>query len=305
MDRDDAVSESNESNNLATLPVCVGVTCEPDAFEDDNALADAKWIVENTAQAHTLCHPTNDTEADTDTVKFSVFDGITYTLAATNVGAHANPALALNEDCGLTASTSEDSLTWHSSASTICHATVMQEGDPVGPLAAYSLTLSSETGITDDYEPDNQCATARDIPTGPDDDPQTHLFQAPADEDWVKFSIAAGDSFIVLADTPGPGVSPVVTIFSSCNQVDASNSLADGSQQISYSSTTDNDYYAHVKNQNPDNFGSNAHYNLHVIASTCTADDQEPDNASGQAKTVTVGADPRRTPSVRQATRTG
>ena len=84
-----------------------------------------------------------------------------------------------------------------------------------GPLTGYSLTVSADTsGLYDPYEPDDTCTAARDIST--DGAPQTHYFQTVGDVDWVKFPIVGGETYVVVADTPGPGVSPNVALYGSC-----------------------------------------------------------------------------------------
>ncbi len=289
VDRNNSVAESNETNNLIALPVCVGVTCAPDSYENDNLCSAAGWVAEGPSQARSLCHPDNATAADSDWVKFTAFAGVTYTLGLSNVGSQANAQLSLFNACGGTALVPPaPNLTWAAPASGVYYAAIAQQGAPVGPLTAYSLTLSSATGITDNYEPDNHCAAARDITT--DGVRQSRRFQAPGDEDWLKFAVEAGDSFIVIADNTGTGVSPIVTLFDSCSQVPANNSLSFGANQVAATATTARTYYARLTNQNPSNFGANATYDIRVNASACLPDSQEEDDSAAQAKAVGVGA---------------
>ena len=288
IDRGNSVAESNENNNLIALPVCVGVSCAPDSYENDNLCSVAGWVAEGPSQDRSLCHPDNATLADSDWIKFTAFGGVTYTLGLSNVGSLANAKLSLYNACGGTQLvTPGQNLHWAAPASGVYYAAVEQQGAPLGPLTAYSLTLSSATGITDNYEPDNQCAAARDLTT--DGVRQNHRFQAPGDEDWVKFAVDAGDSFILIADNTGPGVNPIVTLFDSCSQVAANNSLSVATNQVTATSTTARTYYARLVNQNAANFGANATYAIRVIASACLPDSQEEDDNTGQAKAVAVG----------------
>ena len=289
VDRDNNVSESDEDNNLIALPVCVGVTCAADSYENDNMCSAAGWVAEGPRQARSLCHPDSPTTADTDWVKFTAFSGLTYTLQTENAGIHAQGNFALYDACGgtqLVAPT--DQLMWRAPSDGVYYAAFAQDVGAVGPMSAYSLTLSSDTGLTDNYEPDNRCADARDIST--DETRQTHLFQAPNDQDWIKFSINAGESFIVIADNTGTGVNPIVTLFESCTQVPANNSLAFAAQQVATSTATDRTYYARLTNQTGTNFGANAHYDIRVSASACLPDSTEDDDTADQAKTMAVGA---------------
>lgn len=289
IDRDDAVTESNEENNLTELQVCVGVECEPDGYEEDNLCSAAGLISENASQARSFCHAQNKSLPDDDWVKFTAFAGVTYTLATSNQGAHAAPQVELYNACAALTplASGPNQATWRASGSGMVYARLSNEGGVIGPLSAYSLTLSSATGVSDDFEPDNRCADARDIPT--DGTRQTRLFQAPGDEDWIKFSVKAGESFIIVTDNTAQGVNPLVTLFASCSQVPANNSLAPAAAQVAQSSLTDSVYFARVKNQNPDRFGGDAHYDLTVTAAACTPDAEEEDNNSAQARAVTVG----------------
>ena len=288
IDRGNSVAEGNESNNLIALPVCVGVTCQADGYETDNLCSAAGWLVEGGVQARSLCHPGNATQSDSDWIKFTAFAGVTYTVGTANQGVHARPKVQIYNQCGgNTLAEQANNLTWQAPASGVYYANVSQVGAVLGPLSAYSLTLSSSTGVTDAFEPDNRCSDARDITTN--GVRQTHRFQAPNDEDWVKFAIKAGESFIVIADNTGVGVNPIVTLFDSCTQVPAQNSLGQSAQQVAASSPTDRLYFARLTNQNPNGFGATAHYDLHITASACLADSLEKDDDAAQAKLIAVG----------------
>lgn len=288
IDRNNSVAEGDESNNLVALPICVGVTCEADGYEPDNLCSEAKWLTENAAQARTFCHAADTTQEDVDWIKFTAFAGVTYTLGTSNAGLHADPRLTIYNSCGgAPQSDPAGSVTWPAQSSGLYYAKVERNPGVQGPLTAYSLTLASQTGITDNYEVDNECARARDIAT--DGTRQSHLFQAPNDEDWIKFAVKAGESFIIIADNPATGVNPLVTLYSACNQVPAQNSLGQAVQQVQTSSTTDQSFYAQLKNQNPAVFGAGAHYDVRVVASACVSDDLEEDDNVSQAKEITVG----------------
>ena len=216
VDRDGLIAESNEQNNLIALPVCVGVECEVDSYETDNLCTAAGWLNEDAAQTHSFCHPVDKQLADVDWVKFTAFTGVTYTLSTANLGAHADPKLTLYASCGGAAIPGQGTgLTWRAPASGVYFAQIEHRNPPYGPQTQYDLTLSATTGVTDKYEPDNRCALARDITTT--GARQTHLFQAPNDEDWIKFAIHAGESFALIADNTATGVNPILSLFTDCD----------------------------------------------------------------------------------------
>ena len=202
VDRDDQIAEDNESNNLIALPFCVGVECEVDSHEDDNQCSAAKWLPESTPEDRSFCHPTDRNLLDEDWVKFTALTEVTYTLATSNLGQHASPQIVLRSVCGGgDLANSVGTLAWQPSVAGVYYAR-LQNGDGLqGPLTAYSLTLTSATGLTDNFEPDDTCATAREIAT--DGTRQTRLFQSPGDTDWLRFTTKAGESFAVISSATG------------------------------------------------------------------------------------------------------
>ncbi len=289
VDRDNEVAESNEQNNLIALPVCVGVECEVDSYETDNLCTAAGWLSEDVTQARSFCHPVDKQLADMDWVKFTAFTGVTYTLSTANLGAHADPKLTLYASCGGAAIPGQGTgLTWRAPASGVYFAQIEHRNPPYGPQTQYDLTLSATTGVTDKYEPDNRCALARDITTG--GVRQTHLFQAPNDEDWIKFVIRAGESFALIADNTAAGVNPILDLFTDCDGTPlATSTVQAAAARLDASSATDQVYYAKAVNQNPAIYGVDAHYDVRVLASTCVPDGREEDDSFGQAKTLGLG----------------
>ncbi len=288
VDRDNQISEEDETNNLISLPLCVGVTCEVDAYENDNQCSAAGVIAEGAAQAHTFCHPTNLNETDADWVKFTAFEGVTYTLGTSNWQQYANPQIALRSACGgADIASGERVLSWQPPVGGLYYARLVNDPQLQGPLTAFSLTMTATTGITDDFEPDDVCGQARDIST--DGTKQTHRFQSPGDTDWIRFGTASGESFVLIAGNTGSGVNPVISLFAGCTQARSATTVVTGTSQISSRSTQDQIYYARISNQDPNRFGAGAHYDVSVVASQCADDAFEEDDSFNQAKDLAVG----------------
>ncbi len=285
-------NDSDPTNNLVSLPVCVGVTCSPDAYEPDNACAAARWSSSGAVQDRTLCPV-----GDEDWVKFTAVAGLTYTVAATDLGMHAKPLLSLYKTCGgLSQFGTGPQFEWFAPASGVYYIHVRHHDDTWGPLAGYKLRITAGPGSGDIYEPDDTCATARDIPT--DGTRQTHLFQGPGDQDWVKFSVNVGDNFTVVADNTAMGVNPLISVYASCDQTAAA---LVGSGGVSASANAGipaagaplqatQTYYAKVVNGNTNVYGPDAHYDLRVQAIACAGDAFEDDDTSGTAREIVVGA---------------
>ena len=282
-DKTNLISETVETNNVLSQTVCVGVECQPDAYEEDDTCSSARWITNTVGitQHHTLC-PVD----DEDWVKFSAVAGITYTIEATNLGMHADPLLYLYNTCGgLSQYGTGARIVWRAPASGLYYVQVVHRQETYGPLADYDLTITADSsGVYDPYEPDDTCAAARDIPT--DGTRQTHCFQAANDQDWVKFPVHSGETYILLADNTGPGVSPQVSLFSFCGQA-FGEPLAQG-QQVEFDSGSGGMLYARVVNQNPDIYGPDAFYDLSVTVIVCAADGYEDDDTAAEAREVST-----------------
>jgi len=279
-DKANTVAETVETNNVYSQTVCVGVTCQPDSFEADNTCAAARWLT-NTLQipqSHTLCPM-----GDEDWVKFTTVAGVTYTIQATNLGAHADPLLYLFNSCnGVAQYGTGASIVWRSPTSGAAYVKVMHRLPTYGPLNNYDLTLSANTtSLYDLYEPDDSCAAARDLPI--DGSHQTHYFQASGDVDWVKFPIGSGQTAVLIADNVGPGVSPHVQVYNSCEQTFGEPIAFGPSAQ--FDSGSGGMFYAQITNQGT-GVGSTAFYDVSLTLTGCTPDGAENDNTAATAKLV-------------------
>ncbi|MEZ4831021.1 MAG: CARDB domain-containing protein [Caldilineaceae bacterium] len=293
-DGGNVVIEDNEDNNLVSLPLCVGVECEPDEYDvsasvNDNQCSVGTPIFEGQPQAHTFCHATNQNDTDTDWVKFTAFQGVTYTLGTSNWQTFANPQIVIRSACnGADLVSGERAVTWQPPVAGIYYARLQNDPALQGPLTAFSLTMTATTGITDNYEPDDICGQARDITT--DGVKQSHRFQSPGDNDWIKFGTSSGESFVLLIDNTGTDVSPQVSVFAGCSQARAATDAITGTTQVVARSTQDQVYYARITNQDPDRYGADATYDVGVVATQCADDPFEDDDALAQAKDLTIGA---------------
>ncbi|MCX6042840.1 MAG: hypothetical protein NTV69_17110 [Caldilinea sp.] len=185
----------------STVPIrSPKVTSSFEGGGGDDHRASARWFLENLTQPRSLCSAQSSQNPDRDWVKFTVFSGITYTLEIAAPEEHVRASIELDASCGTVASSQAGPLLWQSPINGICYAGVEQAA-LVGPLTAYSLTLRSASGVVDLYEPDDSCAQAHDLPTN--GVRQSHLFQLPADADWVKFNVEAGSTFQMVAGVAG------------------------------------------------------------------------------------------------------
>lgn len=156
---------------------------------------------------------------------------------------------------------------------------VVPEADETNNLTGFPLCIG---GSDDIYEPDNRCEMARDIPT--DGTRQTHLFELPDDQDWVKLTVKSGSTVTMTADKSATGVSPEIALYASCSAT-YTDPVAQGSQ-IRLTAAQNQTYYARVTNQNSERYGSDAQYDLSVTLTTCASDTFEEDDTSTTAHAV-------------------
>jgi hypothetical protein len=281
-DKTNTVAETIESNNVFSQTVCVGVTCQPDAFEPDNVCSAARWFTNTIgiSQHHTLC-PSGNID-DEDWIKFATVAGITYTVEAKNLDLFADPLIYLMDSCGSVAQFGTGPrIVWRSPTSGVAYVRVIPRQTPNGPLTDYDLAITADnSGVYDLYEPDNTCATARDLPTT--GARQTHYFQTQGDQDWVKFPVSGGQSAILVVDQTGSGVSPQVSLYNSCEQTFGEPLTPTGQ----FSSGSGGMFYAQVINQNAGVYGPSAFYDLSLTITGCAADAWEPDDTAATAKLI-------------------
>jgi hypothetical protein len=142
-----------------TVQIC---STPPDTYEADNAYTSAKWITtDGASQTHTI-----HAEGDQDWVKFSATTGVTYTLATTNTGGHADTVLYLYNTDGSTLIVSNDDypemnyasrIDWQPIANGVYYAKVVHwDTYAYGCTTAYGLSITTSRPIPEDVIPDGK-----------------------------------------------------------------------------------------------------------------------------------------------------
>ena len=284
VDRENRVAETDETNNVISETVCVGVTCATDASEEDDTCTTARWHTIDATTHHTLC-PTG----DEDWIKFTATGAFTYTISATHLEPHSDPVFWLYNACGGQPTTGGGpNLSWYAPSSGIYYLQILHRRETYGPLTGYDLSITGTAGAGDTYEPDNTCAMARDIRT--DGVRQTHIFQVAGDQDWVKFTVGSGETLAIVADHVGPGVNPLISLHNTCDQFNSA-AIAQGSP-IQKTASTAQTFYAKAINANAQVFGPTARYDLSVNALPCGGDAYEGNDSAATAKVLPVNGAP-------------
>jgi hypothetical protein len=155
VDRDNQVSESDETNNLHPPPPAVG----PDAYEEDDECADANDIsTDGAEQAHNLYR---DPGADADWVKFVAAGNLIYVIEAIADGADADLSLSIYPNCDAGGSLGGGSrLEFLASENSTYYVKIEHNQTEYGPNTNYRLAVSAPDGATP-----NPTATATTTPT--------------------------------------------------------------------------------------------------------------------------------------------
>lgn len=284
VDRDDAIHEENEQNNLTRLDVCVGSGAPGDAYEPDDTCDKATALrTDGTPQDHTFAPA-----GDIDWYQFTGIGGAEYVIAARNLGANADAALSLFNRCNLPASfggSQEIRVTLPTSGTYYIKAVNHNANAANG--ADYKISITAPFDCSGFYEPNDSRATAGDMVVGAA--AQRHRFCKPSDEDWVKFPVQAGASYTVRATASGSQANPTLM-----GSYDADTGDAVSGNPLQITAPANGTFYVRVTNQPATVHGPTTDYDLIVTSTTCMADAFEPDNGRSEAKTVTINGLPER-----------
>ena len=132
-------------------------------------------------------------------------------------------------------------------------------------------------------EPDDTCATARDVTVGAT--PAPRQFCKPADADWVKFTASSGATYSAEATPVGADAHPNFQVYDQCGYAAT---LSEG-QTTSWTASSSGTYYVKMTNQDPNAFGATTQYGAMVRMTACGPDTFEADNDSANAKAITPG----------------
>jgi hypothetical protein len=284
VDRDDGVTESNETNNLTgPVHICVGTECcEPDAHEDDDLCSQANWIAtDGTEQQHNLC-----TAPDKDWVKFSAVSGVAYLVQAVADGEDADLVAELYSTCsGPPSFGSGSSFKFTAPSNGTYYAKIEHVmEDNYGPDTAYRLRVTAQNTCNAYHEPNNLCTTASDITVN--GTAQMHSLCERGDADWTVFHAQAGATYVISATNVGPNADVQLGLHLNCSGPPAFG----GGQRIEYTAQANGMIYVKTENLDPNVFGIGTDYRLQVVRTgECTPDAHEDDDTATAAKPLTVG----------------
>ncbi|MBX7233505.1 MAG: DNRLRE domain-containing protein [Caldilineales bacterium] len=140
------------------------------------------------------------------------------------------------------------------------------------PTATATLTLTltptaTPTGPSsppDSYEDDNACTRANVIPT--DGSTQTHNFNRPGDQDWIKFTAEEHKTYVIETSNIGADHNGVLSIFNACQNpsLGSADNAFGQTLRLEWDVQTAGVYYLKMQQHDPTIFGPTTNYNISV-----------------------------------------
>lgn len=187
-----------------------------------------------------------------------------------------NDSIAPGETVTLTAvlDTLPGALAPDASATQESSATLYAQTDSSGAISEPNVTDNIfSVGVpvcvtsNDAFESDNSLGQARDLALG---QTQAHNFASPSDEDWVRLSLAAGQTYTIRTSDLGGAADTVLELYSgdgallAANDDAASGSLA---SEITFAASASKTYYVRVRHWNSGTGGCGTSYSLSAVVS--------------------------------------
>jgi len=282
VDRDNAVAESDETNNLAgPVNICVGGSCYvPDRYEPDDLCSQAKLITTDGVEQIRNLYPA----PDKDWAWFSAVGGVTYHIQALADGGDADLVIELHSTCASPPSFGSGAeIEFTAPTNGTYYVKVEHNQTEYGPDTAYRLSVTAQNVCNAHYEPNNSCNIASAITVG--EMAQLHSFCEVNDVDWTAFSTQAGATYVISAINMGPQADAQLSLFLTCGDPPAFGS----GQRIEYTAISAGTIYVKAENLDPEQFGVGTDYQLQITQKhACALDAFESDNTPASAKPITI-----------------
>jgi hypothetical protein len=188
----------------------------PDAWEPDDALAEATEIEPASPQTHDL-HALG----DRDSFRFQATRGHVYTIETLNLGPDVDTRIFLYDGDGHLLTHDDDGraleenrasrLVWTAERTSTHYVMVHDVGDDdAGPGTSYDVRLWEEAHfVEDEYEPDDSPSVATVLKSG---EPQPHNLHVAGDVDWMRLETIAGETYVFETFDLGEDVDTVLRL---------------------------------------------------------------------------------------------
>lgn len=275
------------SDNAYRFKITGNTGCQEIA-EVNNLCAQAGNLALGVAQKQNFCKAN-----DVDWVQFPVQAGVAYTITGKAVGPNADPQLGIFDHCNNALSTNVGQ-TLHFTAVRNGTAYVKaknNEPNRFGAGTEYTLRVDGANGtgcLEDAFEQDDNQEQAHSITVNAD--AQTHHFCPPGDQDWVKFAAEAEKTYNIETLNLAKDSDTKICLFDAQRKRLAcdDDSGANKGSRLIWQAPVSGNYFLNIEDVDPNVAGPDTQYAVHVIATVCTGDAQEPDNGQTAARWIAM-----------------
>jgi nitrous oxidase accessory protein NosD len=133
------------------------------------------------------------------------------------------------------------------------------------PITVDQALPSLSTASPDSFEPDDRCGQAGTIAL--DGARQERLFHVAGDVDWVRFTVTAGVTYRVEAQTPAGSIADInLDLFTTCDSIPAETWQATFTPgvRLDFEAPFSGPIYLRLSNHRPEIYGATATYSLSV-----------------------------------------
>lgn len=132
------------------------------------------------------------------------------------------------------------------------------------PTHTPTATPTGPSSPPDSYEDDDACTRASVIPS--DGSTQTHNFNRPGDQDWIKFTAEEHKTYVIETSNIGADHNGVLALFNACQNppLGSADNAFGQALRLEWDAQTAGVYYLKMQQRDPTIFGPTTNYNLSV-----------------------------------------
>ncbi len=273
------------------------VAFEEDEYEPDDTMAQAKEIMLDVRQTHTI-----HVQGDHDWVYFQAEEEITYVIETSDLGAEMDTVIYLYSEDGEELAQNDDGgeeslasrITWSVDSTGILYVMIQSySNDGASPNMHYSISVSEGLAFRpDSHEPDDSRDQASEIEVGSF---QSHNLHVTGDGDWTSFQAMAGTNYVIGTFNLGDRIDTLISLYDANGRELASDD--DGGDQslasrLAWTATEDGILYVMIQDLGDDEAGPGTEYGISVReegSALLIADEYEPDNTMAEAREIELG----------------
>ncbi len=273
------------------------VAFEEDEYEPDDTIAQAKQILLDVPQNHTI-----HVQGDHDWIYFQAEEEITYVIETSDLGTDIDTVIYLYNEDGEELAQNDDGgeeslasrITWSVDSTGILYVMIQSYSDDgASPNMHYSISVSEGAPFeADAYEPDDSRDQASEIEVGSS---QSHNLHVTGDDDWISLQATAETNYVIETFNLGDRIDTIISLYDADDQELASDDDGGGehlASRLTWTAASDGVLYVMIKDLGNDEAGPGTEYRISVReegSALLIADEYEPDDTMAEAREIEVG----------------